>query len=102
MKRLLTHHQASVILEDIDSVESFVNNLERLEPPSQLIAGLSDPLVQKYLLLNKSADSVRRLEFWLETNFEAEIEILQEGFGLSPSLTEILSALLSYTEFTKV
>jgi centromere protein I len=101
-KRLLTHHQASVILEDIDSVESFVNNLERLEPPSQLIAGLSDPLVQKYLLLNKSADSVRRLEFWLETNFEAEIEILQEGFGLSPSLTEILSALLSYTEFTKV
>ena len=79
-----------------------MDNLERIEPPSQLIAGLGDPLVQRYLLLNKSADSVRRLEFWLEANFEMEIEVLEEGFGLSPTLTEILSALRSYTEFTKV
>ena len=79
-----------------------MNQLDRIEPPSQIIAGLNDPLVQKYLYLNKSADSVRRLEFWLERTFEEEIEMLQEGFGLSPTLTEILSALLSYTEFTKV
>lgn len=79
-----------------------MNNLERIEPPSQLIAGLGDPLVQRYLLLNKSAESVRRLEFWLETSLEMEIEIIEEGFGLSPTLTEILSTLLSYTEFTKV
>ena len=101
-RTLLTCYQASIILEDIDSVESFVNNLERIEPPSQLIAGLGDPLVQRYLLLNKSAESVRRLEFWLETSLEMEIEIIQEGFGLSPTLTEIISTLLSYTEFTKV
>jgi centromere protein I len=67
-----------------------------------LIAGLNDPLVQKYLYLNKSAESVRRLEFWLERGFEEEIEMIQEGFGLSPTLKDILSALLSYTEFTNV
>jgi hypothetical protein len=79
-----------------------VATLERIEPPSQLIAGLGDPLVHKYLQLNKSADTARRLEFWLERSFEEEIDLLKEGFGVSPTLGEIFSALLSYTEYTKV
>lgn len=79
-----------------------MDTLERIEPPSQLIAGLDDPLVQKYLQLNKSADAVRRLEFWLERSFEEEMNLLMEGFGVSPTLGEMFSALLSYTEYTKV
>jgi centromere protein I len=91
-----------VTLEDIDSVEAFVEKLETIEPPSQLVSGLKDPLLQKYLMLNTSDESSRRLEFWLQHYFEEEIGLLQEGFGLSPSLSELLSGLVGYTETTKV
>lgn len=94
--------QTSVTLEDIDSVEAFVGKLETIESPSQLVSGLKDPLLQKYLILNTSDDSSRRLAFWLQHYFEEEIALLQEGFGLSPSLSELLSGLVSYTEATKV
>jgi centromere protein I len=89
--------QTSVTLEDIDNVETFVEKLEKIEPPSQLVSGLKDPLLQKYLILNTSDDSARRLEYWLQHYFEEEIDILQEGFGLSPSLSELLSGLVNYT-----
>ena len=94
--------QASITLEDIDKADTFVEQLEKIDPPSQLVSGLKDPLLQKYLMLNASADTARRLEFWLQRFFEEEIELLQEGFGLSPSLTELLTGLVSYTESTKV
>ena len=99
---LLILSQASITLEDIDKVDNFVEQLEKIEPPSQLVSGLKDPLLQKYLMLNTSADTAGRLEFWLHRFFEEEIELLQEGFGLSPSLTELLTGLVSYTESTKV
>jgi centromere protein I len=93
--------EATVTLEDIDSVEVFVDRLERIEPPSQVIAGLQDALVQKYLHLNKTPDSIRRLEFWLDRSFDEEIELIEQAFGVSPTLRELLLALLSYTEYTK-
>ena len=92
---------ASITLEDIQNVDDFVDKLELIEPPSQIIAGLRDPLLQKYLLLSTSRDASQRLEFWLLRYFEEEIETLREGFSLSVTLPEILSALTSYTESSK-
>ena len=92
---------ATSTLEDIRNVDDFVNKLELIEPPSQIIAGLQDPLLQKYILLRISKDASQRLEFWLLRHFEEEIETLKEGFGLSVTLPEILSALASYTESSK-
>lgn len=92
---------AAVTLEDIRSVDDFVDNLELIEPPSQIIAGLRDPLLQKYIILGISKDASQRLEFWLLRYFEEEMEILSEGFGLSVTLPEILSALASFTESSK-
>jgi centromere protein I len=89
-------------IEDVETVDHFVDNLERIEPPSQLIAGLRDPLLQKYLMLNTFPDTSNRLEFWLLRSFEEELEILREGFGLSPTLSELLVAVVSYTESSKV
>jgi centromere protein I len=94
--------QTSVTLEEVNTVTDLVDNLERIEPPSQLIASLKDPLLQKFMLLGTSPDAFLRLEFWLERYFEEEIELLQEGFGLSTSLPEILSGILCYTEAAKV
>jgi centromere protein I len=91
-----------VTLEEVNTVTDLVNNLERIEPPSQLIASLKDPLLQKFMLLGTSPDTFLRLEFWLERYFEEEIELLQEGFGLSTSLPEILSGILCYAETAKV
>jgi centromere protein I len=94
--------QTSVTLEEVNTVTDFVGSLERIEPPSQLVAGLRDPLLQKFMALRSSPDSSLRLEFWLERYFEEEIELLQEGFGLSTSLPEILKGIISYTEASKV
>jgi centromere protein I len=98
----LTVSQTSVTLEEVNNVTDLVDNLERIEPPSQLVAGLKDPLLQQFMLLGTSPDAFLRLEFWLERYFEEEIELLQEGFGLSTSLPEILSGILCYTEAAKV
>jgi centromere protein I len=89
-------------IEEVENVDHFVKNLENIEPPSQLIAGLRDPLLQKFLMLNTSADLSSRLEFWLLRSFEDELEVLREGFGLSPTLSELLAAIISYTESSKV
>lgn len=86
----------------MENVDHFVDNLERIEAPSQLVAGLRDPLLQKYLMLGFSADLERRLEFWLLRNFEEEMETLREGFGMSMTLSDTLSAIVSYTESSKV
>jgi centromere protein I len=91
-----------VTIEEVESVDHLVGNLENIESPSQLVAGLHDPVLQKYLMLNASTDSSRRLDFWLQRSFEDELETLREGFGLSPTLSELLSGIVSYTESTKV
>ena len=94
--------QGSVTLEEIHTVEDFVDKLERIDPPSQLVAGLRDPLLQKYLSLHPSAETQQRLEFWLLRYFEEELDTLREGFGASLTLTDMLAALVEYTEATKV
>ncbi|KAF2672513.1 Mis6-domain-containing protein [Microthyrium microscopicum] len=93
--------EESVTLEEINSVKDFVEYLDQIELPSQLVAGLRDPLLRKYLMLRPSTDSRRRLDFWLQRYFEEEIELANEGFTLSTSLGEILSGLVSYTETIK-
>jgi hypothetical protein len=89
-------------IEEVENVDHFVNNLENIETPSQLVAGLRDPLLQKFLLLNTSADLSSRLDFWLLRSFEEELETLREGFGLSTTLSELLAAVVNYTESSKV
>lgn len=57
--------QNSVTLEEIEDAESFVENLDKLELPAQLVAILADPLLQKLLLLRPSAEGFSRISNWL-------------------------------------
>ncbi|KAK4204274.1 Mis6-domain-containing protein [Triangularia verruculosa] len=57
--------ETSVTLEEFDSAERFVNNLEKIEMPSQLVAVLADPLLQKFLLLRPSEEATQRISNWL-------------------------------------
>lgn len=55
LSRQLTRSKASVTLEEVENVDDFVNKLDKLELPNQLVAVLEDPLLQKLLLLKPSS-----------------------------------------------
>ncbi|KAK4127602.1 Mis6-domain-containing protein [Parathielavia appendiculata] len=57
--------ESSVTLEEIDNAESFVKKLEKIELPTQLVAVLADPLLQKLLLLRPDAEGFSRISNWL-------------------------------------
>ncbi|KAK3359176.1 Mis6-domain-containing protein [Lasiosphaeria hispida] len=55
----------SITLEEVDNPDFFVENLEKLELPTQLVAILADPLLQKLLLLRPDAQGYSRISNWL-------------------------------------
>ncbi|AEO56897.1 hypothetical protein MYCTH_100290 [Thermothelomyces thermophilus ATCC 42464] len=63
--RTLHAQESSVTLEEIDSAEAFARNLEKIELPSQLVAVLADPLLQKFLFLRPNAEASSRISNWL-------------------------------------
>jgi centromere protein I len=80
-------------------VDDFVQKLERVEPPNQLIAAIKDPLLQKYLQLRSSEEHVKRIDMWLLAFFE---DRLSESNDDSSQTLSMLDAMLQYTRFTKV
>ncbi|KAL1837191.1 hypothetical protein VTJ49DRAFT_4163 [Mycothermus thermophilus] len=63
--RTMHAQENSVTLEEIDSADSLVNKLEKIELPTQLVAVLADPLLQKLLLLRPDAEASSRISNWL-------------------------------------
>ncbi|ROV87979.1 hypothetical protein VPNG_10340 [Cytospora leucostoma] len=59
-------HEKSVTLEEIDSAESLVSNLEKVELPDHLVAVLVDPLLQKFMMLRPDKD-LKRVTAWMDT-----------------------------------
>ncbi|GAP87624.2 hypothetical protein SAMD00023353_0901010 [Rosellinia necatrix] len=57
----------SITLEEIESLNGFVNNLEKIELPNQLVAVLGDPLLQTLLLLRPQAQAHLRACNWLKS-----------------------------------
>ncbi|USP80768.1 uncharacterized protein yc1106_08042 [Curvularia clavata] len=98
-----TYHatESSVTLEGIDSVEDFVEKLDRIEPPGQLVSLLADPLLQKYVDLKPSQINTSRIGIWLASCLEEQLEAYRQGAGDDQYLDEILSGLLRYAHYTK-
>jgi centromere protein I len=98
-----TYHttETSVTLEGIDSVDDFVEKLDRIEPPGQLISFLTDPLLQKYLELRPSSITSTRIDLWLATCLEDIYEAERLGTGDSQYLDEVLDSLLKHAQYTK-
>ena len=80
----------------------FVEKLDRIEPPGQLISFLTDPLLQKYVALRPSAITSARVDLWLSTCLEEEYNAVKSGLPASTYLSEILSGLHIQTQYTKV
>ncbi|CAO2648421.1 Nn.00g076880.m01.CDS01 [Neocucurbitaria sp. VM-36] len=94
--------ETSVTLEGIDNVEDFVEKLDRIEPPGQLISLLTDPLLQKYVDLKPSPMVSARLDLWLASCLEEQYEAELLGTGDPQYLTEVLNGLFKHAQCTKV
>lgn len=93
--------ETSVTLEGIDNVEDFVERLDTIEPPGQLISLLTDPLLQKYVDLKPTPITIARIGLWLATCLEDQFEEERLGNGSPQYLAELLQGLLRHTQYTK-
>lgn len=90
-------------LEELRSVNDFIERFDKIELPNQIVSSLADRLAQKYLLLTKSEDASRRLEDWLESFLNDELEKILHGDEADPeALNYVLGATVGYVRTTKV
>jgi centromere protein I len=88
-----------VTLEEIDSAESFVQNLEKIELPNQLVAVLADPLLQKLMTLRASSDEASsRIMNWVESC----VMDARNGDAGPELLLDIVQVLQDYVSNTQV
>ncbi|CZR60000.1 related to Mis6 domain protein [Phialocephala subalpina] len=90
--------ESSITLEEIEDVHEFVQKLEKIDPPNQLVAVLDDPLLQKFLHLRSSDVDSSRIDGWLIAFFEDQLQNPDAGEG---NTIEMLEAILNYTRYTK-
>lgn len=77
----------------------FVQNLEKIELPNQLVSVIGDPLLQNLLVLRSDDIVTRRIDSWLTAFFEDQ---LQNGEYAGNTLLDMLAAINDYASFTKV
>ncbi|EGX96734.1 Mis6 domain-containing protein [Cordyceps militaris CM01] len=87
----------SVTLEEIENVQSFVEKIDKLELPNQLVAVLADPLLQKLLLLRPSAESFLRVANWLTS----ALQDVRDGDADEATLWEIMEVVRDFVVQTK-
>ena len=88
-------------LEEISNANDFVDNIDRIELPGQLIASLRDPLLQKYLSLRPSELSTQRIRSWL-SNYEIGPDDCQADASYARRQEEVLMGILSFASMTQV
>ncbi|KAI0129232.1 Mis6-domain-containing protein [Hypoxylon sp. NC0597] len=86
----------SITLEEIENVDGFVNNLEKIELPNQLIAVLGDPLLQKLLILKPDIEAHQRVGSWLASYGQ---DLMSGEPGVDPE--DCLEMLKTYVSNTK-
>ena len=89
-------------LEGIDSVDDFVGKLDRIEPPGQMISFLTDSLLQKYVELNPSPITTKRIHLWLANCLEEGYNAAKLGTEDTRYMSEVLDGVLRQTHYTKV
>lgn len=85
-------------MEEIDGVDAFVENLEKIEFPTQLVAVLADPLLQKLLLLRPHTEAFSRVSNWVT----ACMGDVASGDGDINLLLDMVDVIHEYTTGTRV
>ncbi|KAK5993292.1 Centromere I-like protein [Cladobotryum mycophilum] len=89
--------EESVTLEEIENVSSFVQHMDKIELPNQLVAVLADPLLQKLLLLRPSPEALQRIANWLNSILQDVID----GDADESTLWEVLDIVGEFVAQTK-
>lgn len=90
-------------LEELRDVKDFVKKLDKIELPNQIASALAEPLAQRYLLLVDKEQASRRLESWLSSFFQDEMDnMLMHGGSPSEHLGYVLEILANFVRYTKV
>ncbi|TQS32010.1 hypothetical protein Golomagni_07690, partial [Golovinomyces magnicellulatus] len=90
-------NEDSVTLEEVENVVGFVQNMDKLELPNQLVAVLADPLLQKLLILRPDAQSYQRIANWLN----AVLQDAVDGDADQATLWEVLQVVRDFVVQTK-
>ena len=80
-------------------MKEFIQKLEKIDLPNQLVAVMGDRLLQKLLQLKSSDTVLRRVDNWLLAFFEDQLE---ESGSSESRILEMLAAVRDYTNYTKV
>lgn len=90
-------------LEEIRDVGHFVEKIEKIKLPNQIISTLGDAMAQKYLHLTQSEAASHRLDEWLRSFLEDKLEQIREGDEDEPeTLSYVLNFVEGYAAYTKV
>jgi centromere protein I len=87
-----------VTLEEVENITGFVQNIDRIELPNQLVAVLADPLLQKLLLLRPNAEAYQRVANWLNSVLQNVID----GDADETVLWEVLDVVKEFVVQSKV
>ncbi|EAW08711.1 Mis6 domain protein [Aspergillus clavatus NRRL 1] len=89
-------------LEELRSVDHFVEKIEMIEPPNQMISTMKDSIAQKYLYLVQPEAAILRLDDWLKSFFDDQLEHVQEEeLSDSESLGYVLNLIVDYVRYVK-
>lgn len=90
-------------LEELRGVDHFVERIDKIELPNQIISTMGDRLAQKYLFLVQSDAASARLDDWLLSFLSDKLEQIRDGDEDDPeTLTYILSLAADYVQYAKV
>ncbi|UPX18545.1 Phosphate metabolism transcription protein [Ascochyta rabiei] len=93
--------ESSVTLEGIDDVQSFVERLDRIEPPGQLISFLTDPLLQKFVELRPTPILSARAGLWLATCLEEQVNLAGRNAEDLAFSARLFDGLLRHAQYSK-
>ncbi|KAJ6016862.1 Centromere protein Cenp-I [Penicillium sp. IBT 35674x] len=90
-------------LEELRGIEHFVDKIEMIELPNQIISTLGDGMAQKYLHLIQSEAANHRLDEWLKALLQDRLENIQEwNEDDEPDLISyVLEFVEGYAAYTK-
>lgn len=97
----VSHNRTS--LEELRDVDHFVDKIDKIELPNQIISTLGDNIAQKYLFLVEPEAASRRLDDWLKSFLSDQLDATQnDADDENESLGYILSLCVVYVRYTKV
>ena len=79
-----------------------MENLDRIDPPNQMVSVIDDPLLQHYTMLAGNTVFKTRLEHWLALFFDTQLQVIEDSGHTTRILVDMLEKILGYARRAKV